>query len=167
MFHYSKTVFISVITDAPGKPEVLDVTKNTVSLVWSKPKNDGGSKIIGYYVEALKVPGDKWVRCNTSSQNVPREEYSVSGLEEGAQYQFRVIAKTAINLSRPSEVSDPILVSAENGGFFYGQFTFTFEYSDTLISIVIHFIVHSSSQNRTANTNEEDGTKESWVRYLP
>lgn len=112
------------MTDAPGKPEVLDITKNSVSLVWAKPKNDGGSKIIGYYVEALKIPGDKWVRCNISSQNVPREEYTVSGLDEGAQYQFRVIAKTAINLSKPSEVSDPVLVSAENGGFFYGQFIF-------------------------------------------
>lgn len=94
------------------------MTKNKVTLVWSKPKNDGGSKIIGYYVEALKLPGDNWMRCNTSSQNVPREEYTVSGLDEGAQYQFRVITKTAINISRPSEVSDPILVSAENGTFF-------------------------------------------------
>lgn len=117
VLHYSENTFIYAVTDAPGKPEVLDVTKNRVTLVWSKPKNDGGSKIIGYYVEALKIPGDNWVRCNTSSQNVPREEYTVSGLDEGAQYQFRVIAKTAINISRPSEVSDPILVSAENGGF--------------------------------------------------
>lgn len=91
------------------------MTKNTVTLVWTKPKNDGGSKIIGYYVEALKVPEDTWVRCNTSSQNVPREEYTVTGLEEGAKYQFRVIAKTAVNISRPSEITDPILVSAENG----------------------------------------------------
>lgn len=102
------------IIDAPGKPEVLDVTKSTVTLVWTKPKNDGGSKIIGYYVEALKVPQDTWMRCNTSVQNVPREEYTATGLEEGAKYQFRVIAKTAVNISRPSEITDPILVSAEN-----------------------------------------------------
>lgn len=98
---------------------MLDVAKNTVTLVWTKPKNDGGSKIIGYYVEALRLPGDTWVRCNTSSQNVPREEYTATGLEEGAKYQFRVIAKTAVNISRPSEITDPILVSAENGKYFY------------------------------------------------
>lgn len=124
MFRYFKNAFIYAITDAPGKPEVLDITKNKVTLVWAKPKNDGGSKIIGYYVEALKIPEDKWVRCNTSSQNVPREEYTVSGLDDGAQYQFRVIAKTAINISRPSEVTDPILVSADNG-----EFLFTFRNS--------------------------------------
>ena len=101
--------------DPPGKPEVLDVTKSSVSLVWAQPKNDGGSKIIGYYVEAMKIPEEKWVRCNANCKNVPREEYIATGLEEGAQYQFRVIAKTAINISLPSELSDPILVSAENG----------------------------------------------------
>lgn len=102
-------------TDTPGKPEVLDVTKNGVTLVWTRPKNDGGSKIIGYYVEALRLPGDKWVRCNTSSQNVPREEYTATGLEEDMEYQFRVIAKTAVNMSRASDITDPVLVSAEKG----------------------------------------------------
>lgn len=111
--------FYFFIVDAPGKPEVLDVTKNSVTLVWTKPKNDGGSKIIGYYVEAMRLPGDTWVRCNISSQNVPREEYTATGLEEGAKYQFRVIAKTAVNISRPSEITDPILLSAENGMHFY------------------------------------------------
>lgn len=103
------------VTDTPGKPEVLDVTRNSVTLVWTRPKNDGGSKIIGYYVEAMHVPGDTWIRCNTSSQNVPREEYTVTGLERDLQYQFRVIAKTAVNMSKPSEPTDPILVCAENG----------------------------------------------------
>lgn len=116
MFHI---FLLFLIVDAPGKPEVLDVTKNSVTLVWTKPKNDGGSKIIGYYVEAMRLPGDTWVRCNTSSQNVPREEYTAPGLEEGVKYQFRVIAKTAVNISRPSEITDPILVSAENGKHFY------------------------------------------------
>lgn len=91
------------------------MTKNSVTLVWTRPKNDGGSKIIGYYVEAMRVPGDMWIRCNTSSQNVPREEYTVTGLERDLQYQFRVIAKTAVNISKPSEPTDPILVCAENG----------------------------------------------------
>ena len=101
--------------DTPGKPDILDVTKKTVTLVWTRPKNDGGSKILGYYVEALKLPSDKWVRCNTSSQNVPREEYTVTGLEEDMQYQFRVTAKTAVNMSKASDPTDPVLVSAENG----------------------------------------------------
>lgn len=66
----------------------------------------------------MKLPGEKWVRVNASSQNVPKEEYIVTGLEEGAQYKFRIIAKTAINISDPSEESDAITVIAEHGNFF-------------------------------------------------
>lgn len=65
----------------------------------------------------MKLPGDKWVRVNSSSQNVPKEDYVVTGLEEGAQYKFRIIAKTAINISEPSEESDVITVIAEHGNF--------------------------------------------------
>ncbi len=93
----------------------MDVTKNSVSLVWSRPKHDGGSKLIGYYMEYTKLPEEKWIRCNANCMNIQTESYVVTGLEEGQQYQFRVIAKTAINISLPSELSDPIPVIAENG----------------------------------------------------
>lgn len=63
----------------------------------------------------MQVPGDIWIRSNTSSQNVPTEEYTVTGLERDLRYQFRVIAKTAVNMSRPSEPTEAVLVCAENG----------------------------------------------------
>lgn len=93
----------------------MDVTKNSVSLVWSRPKHDGGSKLIGYYMEHTKLPGEKWTRCNANCMDIQTENYVVHGLEEGQQYQFRVIAKTAVNTSVASELSDPIAVIAENG----------------------------------------------------
>ena len=104
-----------LVLDPPGKPEVIDVSKSTVSLVWARPKHDGGSKIIGYFVEACKLPGDKWIRCNTSPHQIPQEEFTVTDLEENAQYQFRAIAKTAVNISQPSEPSDPVTIMAESG----------------------------------------------------
>lgn len=91
------------------------MTRSSVALVWSRPENDGGSKLIGYYVESQKVPEEKWVRHNANCQNVPKENFIVTGLEEGAQYKFRIIAKTAINQSLPSEETDPIPVIAEHG----------------------------------------------------
>lgn len=93
----------------------MDVTRTSVLLVWSRPKHDGGSKLIGYYMEYMKLPEEKWTRCNTNCMDIQNETYMVVGLEEGQQYQFRVIAKTAVNISQPSELSDPIPVIAENG----------------------------------------------------
>ena len=104
-----------LVLDPPGKPEVIDISKSTVSLVWARPKHDGGSKIIGYFIEACKLPGDKWIRCNTSPHQIPQEEFTVTGLEENAQYQFRAIAKTVVNISQPSEPSDPVTIMAESG----------------------------------------------------
>lgn len=99
----------------------MDVTKHSVSLVWSRPEHDGGSKLIGYYVEYTKLPEEKWNRCNANCMNIQTESYVVTGLEEGQQYQFRVIAKTAINISLPSELSDPIPVIAQNGNTLYNS----------------------------------------------
>ena len=39
----------------------------------------------------------------------------MTGLEENAQYQFRAIAKTVVNISQPSEPSDPVTIMAESG----------------------------------------------------
>jgi len=66
------------------------------------------------------------MRINASSQNVPKEEYVVPGLEEGAQYKFRIIAKTAINVSLPSEESDAIPVIAEHGKSYVPPIMLTF-----------------------------------------
>lgn len=147
--------YIWSFTDAPGKPEPLDVTKNSITLVWTRPKNDGGSKLIGYYVEAMRLPEDTWMRCNTSSQNCPREEYKVTGLDENVKYQFRVIAKTAVNLSRPSEISDPILVSAENGK----HKRYCIAWSQKLTFLILNDVLFSNcstSKNRAPDSNEKD-----------
>lgn len=53
-----------LVLDFFGKFEVIDVIKNTVFFIWVRSKYDGGSKIIGYFVEVCKFFGDKWVRCN-------------------------------------------------------------------------------------------------------
>lgn len=45
----------------------------------------------------------------------------MTGLERDLQYQFRVTAKTAVNISKPSEPTDPVLVCAENGEFELNQ----------------------------------------------
>lgn len=93
----------------------MDVTKHSVSLIWNRPRHDGGSKLIGYFVEFAKIPEGKWTRCNSNCMSIQTENYVVTGLEEFQNYQFRVIAKTAISMSLPSEPSDPIPVIAENG----------------------------------------------------
>ncbi|KAI4789000.1 hypothetical protein KUCAC02_035502 [Chaenocephalus aceratus] len=69
----------------PGKPEVISITRNTVTLIWTAPKYDGGHKLTGY------------MGC----------AFTVTDLTEGAQYQFLVKAKNSAGaISVPSEATE-------------------------------------------------------------
>uniref|UniRef100_A0A3Q3KVM8 Titin n=1 Tax=Labrus bergylta TaxID=56723 RepID=A0A3Q3KVM8_9LABR len=81
----------------------------SVSLSWDKPEYDGGAKITGYVVERKQHPDSCWLKCNFT--NLLDTFLEVTGLEEGEQYDFRVIAKNSAELfSAPSETTGAVTV---------------------------------------------------------
>lgn len=95
--------------DPPCNLTVTNVTNTSVSLSWDKPEYDGGAKITGYIVERKELPDSCWLKCNFT--NLLDTFLEVTGLEEGAQYNFRVIAKNAADLfSASSETTGPVTV---------------------------------------------------------
>lgn len=98
--------------DPPGTPEAIHVSKDTIVIQWTKPEYDGGSNITGYIIEKRDLPEGRWVRANFT--NVTETQFTVTGLTECAQYDFRVIAKNAVGtVSKPSYNSGPIIASDE------------------------------------------------------
>lgn len=87
-------------------PEIMDVTKSSADLAWIKPKDDGGSRIIGYFIEYKELSSDQWVRHET---RVTSTMYTLSGLTPDAEYQFRVIAVNDIGESEPGPASDSVI----------------------------------------------------------
>ena len=60
-----KSVFpfhLLVEAGAPGTPNVDEITKKNATISWTKPRDDGGSKIQGYVVEKKKI-GEDWMEC--------------------------------------------------------------------------------------------------------
>jgi len=51
-------------SDSPGKPVLVDSSKNFIKIQWEKPKKDGGAPIQGYNVERRDARGGTWVRVN-------------------------------------------------------------------------------------------------------
>uniref|UniRef100_A0A8D3DA97 Titin-like n=1 Tax=Scophthalmus maximus TaxID=52904 RepID=A0A8D3DA97_SCOMX len=51
---------------AVGKVTLTEVTKTTASLSWEKPDHDGGSRIMGYYIEMQPVGSEEWVVAATT-----------------------------------------------------------------------------------------------------
>ena len=81
-------------TGPPSPPSDLCVTSSdpdSVTLEWGKPKSDGGSPIQAYILE-IQRPGD--FNYSFLDRLKPRlTEYTVFGLEEGQEYNFRIKAK--------------------------------------------------------------------------
>lgn len=87
--------------DKPGRPEPRNWDKDFVDLEWSPPKSDGGAPITGYIIQKREKGGRSWQDCAKTSGDRPVGK--VTDVEEGHEYEFRVIA---VNKAGPSEPSD-------------------------------------------------------------
>lgn len=88
-----------------------DVTLESMVIVWDEPKYDGGSPVSGYWLERKETTAKRWTKVNRTPIRVMPlgQEYEITGLQEGAIYQFRVTAINAAGMGLPSVPSDPVL----------------------------------------------------------
>lgn len=89
------------------QPKVVSITKESVTLSWKKPLDDGGSKITGYIIEK-KNPDGQWDEV----LEVPPKENSVvvKEVRENEECQFRIRAKNIAGLGNPSRPTEMITV---------------------------------------------------------
>uniref|UniRef100_A0A3P9JWV8 Titin n=1 Tax=Oryzias latipes TaxID=8090 RepID=A0A3P9JWV8_ORYLA len=102
------------ITEVPTQPSklgVANVTKDCVTIAWTRPEYDGGSKVTGYVIDALEKGQTKWVKCAT----VKTMSHTIKSLREGAEYFFRVCAENHAGLSEPKEMIVPVIVKEIQG----------------------------------------------------
>jgi len=84
---------------------LIDSTvKDSATLSWTPPKDTGNSPITNYVVEYRPVGGFQWTVANLR-KTVAQPSYTVTGLKEGTQYEFRVSAENKVGQSPPSDVS--------------------------------------------------------------
>uniref|UniRef100_A0A8B9H217 Titin n=1 Tax=Astyanax mexicanus TaxID=7994 RepID=A0A8B9H217_ASTMX len=115
--------------DPPGTPEAVHVSKSSITIQWTKPEYDGGSSITGYNVEKRDLPEGRWTKA--SFTNIIETQFTITGLTEGAKYDFRVIAKNAVGtISKPSYNSGPIAALDEVEP---PKFSIDPEYTKTLV----------------------------------
>uniref|UniRef100_A0A3P8SUA5 Titin n=1 Tax=Amphiprion percula TaxID=161767 RepID=A0A3P8SUA5_AMPPE len=103
----SETIVAQYPFEVPSSPRsvvVQSATKETMVVVWEKPSNDGGSKILGYHLELKERNSILWVKQN--KQLIPETRLKVIGLEEGIEYEFRVYAENIVGLSKASKLSE-------------------------------------------------------------
>ena len=91
-------------TETPGAVKdlvMLDSTKASVTLQWTRPDHDGGSHISDYIIEKRTKEDPNW----TLGASCKRCSCEVTGLKENAIMDFRVFAKNEKGNSDFSQIS--------------------------------------------------------------
>ncbi|XP_074534935.1 roundabout homolog 2 isoform X7 [Halichoeres trimaculatus] len=89
----------------PSKPQVTDVTKNSVSLSW-QPGMVGASPVSSFVIEAFSQSvSNSW---QTVADHIKTTQFTVKGLRPNTIYLFMVRAVNVQGLSDPSPMSDPV-----------------------------------------------------------
>lgn len=98
IFYYS----ISDPPEKPSPPTASDWDSKYIELEWRPPKKDGGTPVTTYVIEKRLKGSPLW----DEAARVPGEctKTKITDVQEGEEYEFRLIA---INKAGPSEPSDP------------------------------------------------------------
>lgn len=51
------------VPSAPGVPQGVETTEDSITIAWTRPRTDGGSPIIGYVIEKRLISEEKWIKA--------------------------------------------------------------------------------------------------------
>ncbi|CAH2219436.1 roundabout homolog 2 isoform X6 [Pelobates cultripes] len=101
----SKNYDLNDLPGSPSKPQVTDVSKNSVTLSWQLG-SPGKLPVHSYIIEAFSQSvSNSW---QTVANHVKTTQYAVKGLRPNTIYLFMVRAINGEGLSDPSPMSDPV-----------------------------------------------------------
>lgn len=101
------------VPGAPGRPQCTDSDKDFIKISWSAPRSTGGSPITGYDVERCGIHSGRWKKVNRDP--VRSTEFVDDTVNEGEQYQYRIIANNKMGPSNPSDPSVSIAAKPMKG----------------------------------------------------
>ena len=96
-------------TDVPSKPNDLqahNINRDSVTLSWQPPTDDGGTDIVGYEIERREQGRSSWTKVATLDGT--ENSYLVKDLIDGKEYFFRISAKNDIGSSEPAEMEKSV-----------------------------------------------------------
>ena len=148
----------AVAAVVPGAPGGLSVSVNDtgkLDLSWNAPTSNGGSAITGYEVQWKEAAGRWDTAEDVSETTVAGTSHTVSGLADGTEYTFRVVAVNSAGdgpasteeSGTPRETTAPTVASAAVDG---GTLTLTFseELTEAPVPAVTTFTVSVGGSQR-------------------
>nr|KAF6496532.1 myosin binding protein C1 [Rousettus aegyptiacus] len=105
--HASIKIKVVDIPDPPVAPNVTDVGDDWCIMKWEPPVYDGGSPILGYFIERKKKQSSRWMRLNFDL--CKETTFEPKKMIEGVAYEVRIFAVNAVGISKPSMPSKPFV----------------------------------------------------------
>ena len=103
--------FTVTVTGLPGPPqgplETSDISRHSCTLAWKPPTYDGGLPVTHYIIERNDISGTAWI---TIASSVRDTKFTVQGLTEGQEYNFRIHAANDNGMGPALEGVSPIKV---------------------------------------------------------
>ena len=130
------TAVAAVVPSAPGGLSVSVNGTGKLDVSWSVPASNGGSAVTGYKVQWKEAAGSWDTPSDVSEATATGNSHTVSGLTDGAEYTFRVVAVNSVGESpasteesgTPKETTAPTVSSATVDG---AALTLTFNEGST------------------------------------
>uniref|UniRef100_A0A669QBC2 Myomesin 2 n=1 Tax=Phasianus colchicus TaxID=9054 RepID=A0A669QBC2_PHACC len=101
----------------PGEIEITSISKDSITMEWERPESDGGKEILGYWVEYRQSGESTWKKCN--KELIKDRQFTVGGLLEATEYEFRVFAENQTGLNaafcltdKPDKPEGPIIIES-------------------------------------------------------
>ncbi|XP_012505697.1 PREDICTED: myosin-binding protein C, slow-type [Propithecus coquereli] len=105
--HASIKIKVVDIPDPPVAPKVTEVGDDWCIMNWEPPVYDGGSPILGYFIERKKKQSSRWMRLNF--ELCKDTTFEPKKMIEGVAYEVRIFAVNAVGVSKPSMPSKPFV----------------------------------------------------------
>nr|XP_045221711.1 myosin-binding protein C, slow-type isoform X8 [Macaca fascicularis] len=105
--HASIKIKVVDLPDPPVAPTVTEVGDDWCIMKWEPPAYDGGSPILGYFIERKKKQSSRWMRLNFDL--CKETTFEPKKMIEGVAYEVRIFAVNAIGISKPSMPSRPFV----------------------------------------------------------
>lgn len=80
---------------------IKDIEKQSATISWNPPLDDGGLEITKYLIEKYEIASMTWTKVADVEKTVT--SYTVQELQTNAEYMFRVYAQNPIGKSEPLE----------------------------------------------------------------
>ncbi|XP_075675616.1 protein sax-3-like isoform X4 [Dermatophagoides pteronyssinus] len=89
--------------DAPSRPNILNVTENSITIQWIRSGRDGSSPFKGIIIEYFSPDHhNEWIKA---AKGIQSDHFTITGLKSGSRYYFIVRSENNHGIGPPSPIS--------------------------------------------------------------